>query len=279
MRILRKSTRTAAVLAATGLIALTMTSAASAGTPSSHHPQAPKPTVVLVHGAWADASSWAPVTEKLQRQGFTVDVPPNPLRGVAADATSLRAYLDAITGPIVLVGHSYGGMVITAAAAGDPDVQALVYVDAYIPQTGDTVNALTGAKPGSALAVADPSTVFNAVPIPNGGGNPDLYIKSELFPGIFAADLPDRQAHVLAASQRPLAGSATQEPFAGTPAWTTIPSWALVGTADRVIPPAEQQAMAARAGAHVVTVKASHLSMLAKPGAVADLVVAAATAS
>ena len=277
MRILRKSVHTAAAVATVGLVALAMTEPANARSPGAAVSHAPKPTVVLLHGAWADGSSWAPVTEKLQRQGYTVDVPPDPLRGVAADATYLRAYLDQIKGPIVLVGHSYGGMVITAAATGDPDVTALVYVDAYIPDTGDTVDALTRAKPGSALAVTDGAQVFRSVPIPDGGGNPDLYIRPELFPGIFAASLPGRQTAVLAASQRPLTGSATTEPLAGAPAWRTIPSWAVIGTDDKVIPAAEQQVMTARAGAHVVTVKAPHLSMLARPDTVTDLITRAAT--
>jgi pimeloyl-ACP methyl ester carboxylesterase len=282
MNLLRKFTRSTVVAATAGLIAVTLTGAASAGSPSSDAAQPPptqpaKPTIVLVHGAWADASSWAAVAEKLQRQGYAVDVPPNPLRGVADDATYLRAYLDDIDGPIVLAGHSYGGMVISAAATGDSAVQGLVYVDAYIPETGDTVDALTRAQPGSELAVDNPADVFRVVAIPNGGGNPDLYIRPELFQGIFAASLPARQTAVLAAGQRPLTGSATMEPFAGTPAWKTIPSWAVIGTDDRVLPAAEQRFMTARAGAHVVTVKAPHLSMLAKPDVVTDQITTAAT--
>jgi pimeloyl-ACP methyl ester carboxylesterase len=282
MNLLRKFTRSTVVAATAGLIAVTLTGAASAGSPSSDAAQPPptqpaKPTIVLVHGAWADASSWAAVAEKLQKQGYAVDMPPNPLRGVAADATYLRAYLDEVDGPIVLVGHSYGGMVISAAATGDPAVQAVVYVDAYVPETGDTVDALTRAQPGSELAVDNPADVFRTVPIPNGGGNPDLYIRPGRFPGIFAASLPARQTAVLAAAQRPLTSSATMEPFAGTPAWKTIPSWAVIGTDDRLLPVAEQQLMTARAGAHVVTVKAPHLSMLARPDSVADQITAAAT--
>ena len=279
MRILATSTRTAAVAVAAGLIAVTMTSAAAAGPPSSDHPRGAKPTVVLVHGAWADGSSWAAVTEKLQRQGYTVDVPPNLLRGVAGDAAYLAAYLGSISGPIVLVGHSYGGMVITAAATGNANVQALVYIDAFIPDTGDSAGSLTAAEPGSALLVADPSTVFTAVPLPDGGGNVDLYVQQQLFPDMFVAGAPAGQAAVLAAGQRPLAASALDEKLAPAPAWRTIPSWALIGTADRVIPSAEQLVMATRAGADTVKVDAPHLSMVTRPGAVTDLITEAAAHS
>jgi pimeloyl-ACP methyl ester carboxylesterase len=279
MRILGTSTRTAAVAVAAGLITVTMTSAAAAGIPSSHHPRDPKPTVVLVHGAWADGSSWAAVTEKLQHQGYRVDVPPNPLRGVASDAAYLAAYLGTISGPIVLVGHSYGGMVITAAATGNANVEALVYIDAFIPDTGDSAGSLTAAEPGSALLVADPSTVFNAVPIPDGGGNVDLYVQQALFPAMFVAGAPHRQAAVLAAGQRPLAASALDEKLATLPAWQNIPSWALVGTADQVIPSAEQVVMATRAGAHTVKAEAPHLSMVTQPDAVTDLITEAAAHS
>ena len=238
---------------------------------------------MLVHGARADGSSWAAVTEKLQHQGYTVDVPPNPLRGVASDAAYLAAYLGTIlgtiSGPIVLVGHSYGGMVITAAATGNANVEALVYIDAFIPDTGDSAGSLTAAEPGSALLVADSTTVFNAVPIPDGGGNADLYVQQPLFPAMFVAGAPARQAAVLAAGQRPLAASALDEALATAPAWQTIPSWALVGTADQVIPSAEQLVMATRACAHTVKAEASHLSMVTRPDVVTDLITEAAARS
>ncbi|WP_079138219.1 alpha/beta fold hydrolase [Actinacidiphila rubida] len=238
-------------------------------------PSEPKPTVVLVHGAWADGSSWAGVTARLQDEGYTVDVVPDTLRGVATDSANLHAFLETITGPIVLVGHSYGGMVISNAAVGVTNVKSLVYVDAFIPDEGESAGQLST---GSALAVKDPSTVFNTVSIPNGGGNVDLYVKPDLFPKIFAAGVAPAKAAVLAAGQRPLAGSALSEP-SGPVAWKTLPSWALIGTADKVIPPAEQQYMADRAGSHIVKVDAPHLSMVAKPGAVTDLITAAANHS
>jgi len=266
MRKLTKYTRVVVAAAIAGLATLTL------ATPASAHARA-KPTIVLVHGAWADESSWSAVAGKLRHDGYTVDVPSNPLRGVASDAASIAAYLKKIHGPVVLVGHSYGGMVITNAALGNKNIKSLVYVDAYIPDKGDTVSSLTGEK--SVLAVADPSTVFTITPIPNGGGNVDLLVKPELFPGFFAADLPAAQGAALAAKQHPLAGTALTE-ASGAPAWKTIPSWAVIGTADRVIPSAQQQFMTARAKSHVVTIDAPHLSMVSKPDAVKKLIEAAA---
>ena len=215
------------------------------------------------------------MTAKLQRDGFTVDVVPNPLRGVASDAQYLRDYLATVAGPIVLVGHSYAGMVITNAATGNANVRALVYVDAFIPQQGDTVQELAGAQPGSGL---DPNTTINAVPIRDAAGNVvdvDLYVKPTLFPALFAAGSPANMAAVMAASQRPETLSSLSEAFTGVPAWETIPSWALIGTDDRVIPPAEQQIMATRAHAHIVKVAAPHLSMVSDPDAVAALITTA----
>jgi pimeloyl-ACP methyl ester carboxylesterase len=268
-------TRATALMVAAASIALALTGAAVASSRSPQYQRGTKPTIVLVHGAWADGSSWAAVTSRLQREGFTVDVAPNALRGVTADSEYLAAYLSTITGPIILVGHSYGGMVITDAATGNANVKALVYVDAFIPDLGETVNHLTQAQPGSALAVP-PQTVFNFVPIPNGGGNVDLYVKPELFPAIFAAGVPSAKAAVLAAGQRPIAASALDEKSTA-PAWKSIPSWAIVGTADRVIPPAEQLFMATRAGAHIKKLNAPHLSMVADPFAVSELIVVAAS--
>ncbi|GHH77843.1 alpha/beta hydrolase [Streptomyces sulfonofaciens] len=262
------ATSTALVLAAS--CASASTGHASAGGPS----QARTPTIVLVHGAWADASSWAEVTERLQRRGFTVLAPPNTLRGVATDTANLRAYLKTLTGPVVLAGHSYGGFVISNAATGNENIKALVYIDAFIPDKGETVGQLTAAEPGSVLAVSDPSTVFNSVPIPKGGGDVDLYVKQKLFPRFFAAGVPLNRASVLAAGQRPIAASVLNQP-SGEPAWKTIPSWALIGTEDRVLPPAEQKVMTERAGSRTVRVKAPHLSMVSDPEAVTGVVVRA----
>ena len=166
------------------------------------------PTIVLVHGAWADAASWDKVIPRLQEDGFTVYAPPNPLRGLPQDSAYLHDFLTqnpALAGqPVVLVGHSYGGAVITNAAVGDPEVRALVYVDAFIPDQGDTIGALASAQPGSCLG-GSPADVFNPVPYPGGPpGDVDLYIKPNLVPGCFATGLPASQAAVIAATQRPL---------------------------------------------------------------------------
>jgi pimeloyl-ACP methyl ester carboxylesterase len=215
---------------------------------------------------------------RLQDDGYTVDVPPNPLQGLTYDSQTLAGFLGTISGPIVLVGHSYGGMVITNAAAGNPKVKALVYVDAYIPAQGDTLQGLTGARPGSCLAVKNPAMVFTFAPIPGApAGDVDAYVKPSVFATCFANGLPASEAAVLAATQRPLA-TGTLSDASGTPAWQTIPSWAVVGTADHVIPPAEQLFMAIRAHAHITEVDAPHLSMVADPGLVTQVILAAAHA-
>src|SRR6266511_3404727 len=230
---------------AAGAAGSATTGAATAGASTSHGGS--KPTVVLVHGAWADSGSWDQVVADLQRQGYSVVAFPTPLRGLPDDSAYLAAFLGTISGPIVLVGHSYGGAVITNAATGNPNVKALVYIDAFIPAQGETIAQLVGAQPGSCV-VGDPTQIF---------------------------DLPAKKAAVLAATQRPASTVILGQP-SGPPAWAEIPSWALVGTADHVIPPTEQLFMAERAQARIVTVNASHLPMVSHPGAVTRLIVAAA---
>lgn len=227
-----------------------------------------KASVVLVHGAWADGSSWNAVTERLQHRGLAVYAVPNPLRGVVADAAYVAAFLATVPGPIVLVGHSYGGFVTTGAALANTHVKALVYIDAYIPAAGDTVLTLTGQFPGSQVSPA----ILDFVP--SAAGVVDTYIKRDLFPAVFAPDLPTSQDAVLSGTQRPLALTALSEP-AGDPAWASIPSWALIGTADLVLPPAAQRFMTSRAHSHVTEVRASHLSLISHPHRVADVVLAA----
>ena len=219
-------------------------------------------TIVLVHGAWADGSSFRSVTQKLLDAGHTVVNAPNQLRGLASDAAYVAAFVNQhTTGPVVLVGHSYGGAVITNAATSTPTVKALVFIDAYVPDEGETALALTGAQPGSALA-ADPTTVFDFVQYPGAPeGDLETYIKIEKFHEIFAGSLPDEDAAILARSQRPVALSALGAPSAA-PAWKTIPSFYFVGLDDQVIPAAEQKIMAQRAGATTVEGHAPHLSML-----------------
>jgi pimeloyl-ACP methyl ester carboxylesterase len=271
----------AALLALGGLLAAA-TQAASAGT---SRPQASrtgggsKPVIVLVHGAWADASSWNAVISRLQADGFTVYAPPNPLRGLPQDSAYLHDFLTqnaALAGKqVILVGHSYGGAVITNAAVGDPEVKALVFVDAFIPDQGETIQQLSSAMPGSCLG-GSPADVFNFVPYPGGpAGDVDAYIKPGLVPGCFASGLPASQAAVIAVTQRPVAVSMFNEP-SGTPAWKTVPSWAVIGTADLVIPPAELTFMAQRAGAHITDVTAGHLSLISDPGVVARVIIKAA---
>ena len=234
-----------------------------------------KPTVVLVHGAWAAASSWSRVIKRLQSHGYTVYAPPNPLRGIASDSAYLASFLKTIPGPVVLVGHSYGGAVITNAATSDPEVKALVYVDAFIPDQGQTLLQLVSAEPGSYLAAEDPTMVFDFVPFGPGAGDVDVYVKPSVFPDAFANGLSPKLAAELASSQRPLALSALQEP-SGPPAWATIRSWSVIGTQDHVIPLAEQVAMSTHAGSEITEIDAPHLSMLADPGDVTHVIVEAA---
>jgi pimeloyl-ACP methyl ester carboxylesterase len=263
-----------ALLAALVAFLVLPTSIASAAPVPAERTHHPKPTVVLLHGAWADSSSWSEVVRRLQADGYPVMVPPNPLRGLLSDAAYLASFLATIDGPIVLVGHSYGGAVTTNAATGNGHVKALVYVNAFLPDQGETVLQLTAAQPGSALAVADPTTVFKLVPQ---AGDVDAYILQSVFPDAFANDLP-RTARILAATQRPAALSAFATP-SGVPAWASIPSWDVVGTADHVIPPAEQVIMANRAHARITRVDAGHLSMISRPGTVTDVIRAAARAT
>jgi pimeloyl-ACP methyl ester carboxylesterase len=208
-----------------------------------------------------------------------VYAPPNPLRGLPQDSAYLHQFLTqnpALQGQrVVLVAHSYGGAVITNAAVGDPDVKALVYVDAFIP---DESEALTDLDGGSCL-LGDPATLFNIVPNPSGPpGDVDLYIKPSVVPGCFATGLPASQAAVIAAAQRPLAASAFGEP-SGSPAWKTIPSWAVIGTGDRVIPPAQLTFMAQRAGARITDVSAGHLSLISNPSVVTSVILRAVQAT
>lgn len=236
----------------------------------------PKPTIVLVHGAWADGSSWNAVSTELQGQGFTVLTPPNLLRGVASDAAYVASFLTQRTsGPVVLVGHSYGGVVITNAGAAGGDVKALVYVNAFIPEVGENVFTILGGS-GSALDVADPTSVLDIVGYPGAPeGDAEAFLKASTVHESFAQDVPEADRLLIFASQRPIALGAN---VAGTEttAWKTIPSWAVVGTEDRVIPPATQRSMAERAGSTITEVAASHVSMVTQPQATIDAILAAA---
>jgi pimeloyl-ACP methyl ester carboxylesterase len=273
----------ATVLAVAGLL-VSASQIAPAGAAAAHAPgdSVPKPAIVLEHGAWAAGSSWTGEIRRLQRDGFTVYAPPNPLRGLANDSATLADFLSTITGPIILAGHSYGGMVITNAATGNSNVKALVYIDAFIPAKGETAFGLTAAQPGSCVGSAN---AFTAVPYPGApAGDFDAYLKAgpDLpYPGFakcFANGLSAGEAAVLAATQRPIAFSAGSAQ-SGVPAWLTIPSWSLIGTADHVIPPAEQLFMSRRAKAHITKIEAGHLSLISNPGAVTRVILAAARAT
>jgi len=266
----------AAVIVAMAGLAIPLSQIASARTTEAAAAgDGPKPSIVLVHGAWADTSSWDGVIQRLQADGYTVYALPNPLRGLSDDTAYLADFLHTISGPIVLVGHSYGGAVITNAATGDPQVKALVYVDAFAPAQGQTIAQLLAAHPGSCAVPAN----LNLVPFPGApSGVADAYIKQSVFPSCMANGLPATQARVLAATQRPIATIAlTQE--SGVPAWQTIPSWAVVGTADHAIPPALQLAMANTAHAHITRVDAPHLSMISDPGTVTSVILHAVRAT
>ncbi|SNT48863.1 Pimeloyl-ACP methyl ester carboxylesterase [Asanoa hainanensis] len=276
---MKASLRRRLIFAGVAIGALTIGGIGTAQASTSHtHPAPAKPTVVLVHGAWADGSSWDKVTARLQHDGYRVVAPPTLLTGVDTDAKNLRSYLSTISGPIVLVGHSYGGMVITNAATGNSNVKALVYVDAYIPDQGDTVKSLTGAVPGSVFA-ADPTTLFDFVGIPDNAQAANLYVKPSVFANAFAdKSISAKDVAVLVARQRPLASNALDE-ASGEPAWRAIPSWSVVGKKDAIIPAAEQIAMSKRAKAHTVELNAPHLSLVTDPGAVTNQIEAAATAT
>ena len=266
-------------LIAVAVVALLLTTVAVAVAPETraHGSQfdGPKPTIVLVHGDWADASGWSGEIDRLQHDGYHVVAIPNPLRSLSGDAESVRAYLDTVQGPIVLVAHSYGGAVITNAATGDDDVQALVYVDAFIPDEGQSTLQLAG--PNSVLS-GDPTTIFDFVPatLPP-TPTTDLYLKTSTFLKDFANGVPASQARILAATQRP-ATLAQAEP-SGVPAWRTIPSWALIGTQDHIIPPAAERSMAENAGAHISYFNQGHLGLITDPRTVTRLIEQAAQAT
>src|SRR4051794_6767328 len=211
----------------------------------------PEPTIVLVHGAWADASSWNAVASQLQGQGFTVLAPTNLLRGIVGDSGYVASFLAQRTsGPVVLVGHSYGGFVTTNAATGGGDVRALVYVDAFLPDEGETVFQILGGS-GSALDVPDPTTVLDLAGYPGAPeGDVEAFLKADTIHNSFAQDLSEADRWLIVASQRPITLSANLTPST-TAAWKELPSWAVVGTEDRVIPPQTQRQMAERAGATI----------------------------
>jgi pimeloyl-ACP methyl ester carboxylesterase len=232
------------------------------------------PTVVLVHGAWADASSWAGEVRMLQRAGVRARAIANPVEDLTTDARYVADFLQTIRGPIVLVGHSYGGAVITNAAAGLARVKALVYVDAAAPAPGETNAQLSGSR--SVLTTGSPATLFKTVPRPSyAPGAHELYLRKAVFVERFASDLPRTEAVRLWASQRGASTAAFMTPSKKA-AWKTIPSWFFVSTGDRIITPASQVAMARRARARVTRFRGgSHLTLISHPGAVAAVIASA----
>jgi pimeloyl-ACP methyl ester carboxylesterase len=276
-RSLYRRSRIPLALAATGAVAagLFAVSVGPASAEKATAPAAPhhkKPTVVLVHGAFADSSSWNGVIKKLRRDGYPVVAAANPLRGLSSDADYVRNILAHIDGPVVLAGHSYGGAVITNAARGAGNVKALVYADAFLPDKSEDANALARKFPGSIIGDA-------LVPVPitdaNGSQDVDLHIDPAKFHHTFAADVPARTADLMAVTQRPATGSALGAP-SGDPAWKTIPTWDLVGSKDLVIPPELQKFMAERAHAHTKVIRSSHAVTVSHPGAVTDIIEQAA---
>jgi len=225
-------------------------------------------TVVLVHGAFAESASWSGVIPRLAERGIAAIATPNPLRSVSTDAENVRRAVDGIDGPVLLVGHSYGGAVITEAAVDAPAVVGLVYVAAFAPDHGENALQLTGQFPGSTLG----ETVRS---YPLGAGTNDLFVDRELFPNQFAADVDPAEAAVQARTQRPIRDFALGEPQpAETPAWKSLPSWFVYGDADKNIPVAGLRFMAERAGAVAIAEVpgASHSIMVSQPDAVVDVI-------
>jgi pimeloyl-ACP methyl ester carboxylesterase len=225
-----------------------------------------QPTIVLVHGAFAESASWNDLIRRLQDQGYTAIAAANPLRSVAGDAESVASIFEAVEGPIVLVGHSYGGSVISSAARDNQDVKALVYVAGFAPEEGENALELSGRFPGSTLGEA-------LWPVPLSDGSTDLYIRQEEYHQQFAHDVPAEQTALMAATQRPVRDVALNE-ASGPPAWKSIPSWFVFGKLDKNIPAALHRFMAERAGAReIVEIEgASHAVGVSHPEEVADMI-------
>jgi pimeloyl-ACP methyl ester carboxylesterase len=233
-----------------------------------------KPTIVIVHGAWSDSTPFNAVEALLTADGYTVTHFANPLRALGADTDYLAAFLQTRTeGPVVLVGHSYGGAVIGGAAASNPNVKSLVYLNAFVPEEGETILDLAGhAGP------VDAGALFDMAPFP-GDHNVDLYLKPGAFAGGFVNGLPAELAATFFAKQRPITHGALSEPARADQAWKTLPSWYVAGTDDHSIAIETQLWMAERAGSTLTTVTAGHLSMAAEPATVARVITEAAAAA
>jgi pimeloyl-ACP methyl ester carboxylesterase len=263
----------AAAAAVVGLATLAPTASAtpepSAAPARPQQPHPAKPTVVLVHGAFADASGWEATVNRLRRDGYPVRAVANPLRGLDHDAAYVTGLLKSIKGPKIVVGHSYGGAVITNAAATVPDVKALVYVAAFVPDTGESLGSLLEEHADPTVPALPQQTFTYTRPDTTTGT--DVFLDPARFRAAFAADVPAPEADLMAASQRPIAVEAFGQPTKKA-AWKKLPSWALVATQDRAIPPSLERFMARRAGAHITEVRSSHAAMVSSPDAVTRLV-------
>ena len=234
-----------------------------------------KPTIVLVHGAFAEGSSWSGVIERLQQQGYAVVAPANPLRGVAADSAYTASLLSQIDGPVLLAGHSYGGAVITNAATSAPNVAGLVFVAAFAPDEGENLGDI---EAGSKDGILNTALVQYHYPAgPGGQTSVEFAINPALLREAFAADLPEQQTAPMAATQRPVAAAAFSD-ASGPPAWRKLPSWAVVATGDKAAGADVVRSMAQRAGADIVEVEGSHVIMISQPQAVTDHILTAARA-
>ena len=234
-----------------------------------------KPTIVLVHGAFADGSSWNGVIERLQQQDYTVIAPANPLRGVGADSAYTASVISQIDGPVLLAGHSYGGAVISNAATSAPNVAGLVFVAAFAPDDGERLGDVTGNSKDSVLNSALVQRQYPAGP--DGQTAVEFAINPALFRDAFAADLPPELTALMAATQRPVAAAAFSD-VSGPPAWRKLPSWAVVATGDKAAGADLVRSMARRAGANIVEVDGSHVIMISQPQAVTDHIVKAVQA-
>ena len=232
----------------------------------------PQPTVVLVHGAFADASSWNGVIQRLQQQGCTVVAPANPLRGLSVDSAYIASVVNQLDGPVLLVGHSYGGAVITNAATTATGVVGLIFIAAFAPDEGERLGDVEGGSKDSIL-----NTALVQRQYPTGQDSEtavEFAINPTRFREAFAADLPAEQTAVMAATQRPVAASAFTD-ASGPPAWKTLPSWAVVATGDKAAGSDVVRSMAQRAGADIVEVEGSHVIMVSQPQAVTNLILKA----
>ena len=241
------------------------------GTPASAARAAGKPTIVLVHGAFADASGYGAVISRLQERGYPVIAPANPLRGPASDAAYVASVMRTIDGPIVLVGHSYGGAVISLAANQVTNVEALVYLDALALEAGESNLDIAARFPSKLGAALRP----RPFPQADGTEGTDFSIDPASFREVFAADLPARTVARMAATQRPITLAAGEEKST-EPAWKTIPSWYLIGRQDQIFTAEAQRFMAERAGSHITEIDSSHASYISRPGKATKVILHAA---